>query len=157
MIQFFDCHSAAIQAMCSVLGLIGLVVYTYLTSSIRRATVRQAKASQRPLIVIDLGKEESKWLMYNKGSGPALQLYWKVSHINDNHGWNKLGALAVGDFSDIASQDDGVLLEIPKDGLRIHYSDLAGNKYCTIMKNESLVFQQDSFDLSEKDWRVGHT
>ncbi|WP_035350898.1 hypothetical protein [Edaphobacter aggregans] len=114
MLKFLEFHSAAIQAACSALGLIGLAVYTCLTSSIRKATVRQAKASQRPLIVFELvSDKESKWLIYNRGNGPALHVYWKIGHANDKQNWHNLGALAVNDWSDLPDQSNPRLLTMP--------------------------------------------
>jgi hypothetical protein len=104
------------------------------------------------LIVLEqVSENEPRWLAYNKGNGPALHLYWKIGITNEKQGWYKLGALAVNDWSDLPDQSGARLLVMPENGLRVHYSDLAGNKYCTVMENGSLAFQQDSFELSKSE------
>jgi hypothetical protein len=50
---WLDEHASAVQAVCSVLGLMGLYWYCILTHGIHRAALRQASAATRPFIVID--------------------------------------------------------------------------------------------------------
>jgi hypothetical protein len=120
---FLDTHSGTVQSLCSIAALVVVIVYTYFTWRIRQATVRQYVASQRPLLVLEwdeINEEESDgdgdgdgdasnttYAVYieNKGNGPALGVFWKIDQRNEVSGqdrpWHELGALAVGDWSDL--------------------------------------------------------
>jgi hypothetical protein len=166
---FLDAHSAAIQSVCAIVGLIVVICYTCFTWSIRQATVRQATAAQRPLLVLEwdeTAEEESDGeggpsnktsavYIENKGNGPALGVFWKIDQRNEVNGkdrpWHELGALAVGDWSDLPNDTEPELPIVPPEGVRLHYKDLAGNFYCTRVFHKAGTIQQDSIDLSKRE------
>jgi hypothetical protein len=150
-LHLFGTHANAIQSLCSVLGLAAVCVYTYLTLKIRRTATDQMQASQRPLLVVDEDKKSKKWIIKNKGNGPALDIYWKTGSVNSTIGWTDIGALAVGDWSDLPNSHRAELQTIPGDGLRVHYEDLSGNSYCTLVRDSATVVKQDAFPLYRKD------
>jgi hypothetical protein len=154
---FLDTHSGAIQSICAITALIGLVCYTCFTWTIRQATVRQVTASQRPLLVLDKDETPNTNSFYieNKGNGPALGIAWKVGQRNEANGhhkhWHHIGALAVNDWSDLPSETNPELLIIPSSGLRLHYKDMEGNFYSTVVSVGEIVLQQDSVPLAKED------
>jgi hypothetical protein len=149
-------NSSAIQAICAILGLIGLIWYAWLTRGIHNTAIRQATASQRPLIVFLQPDETYGTGHYirNMGNGPALGLAWKIGERNERDGiqkhWSRIGSLAVGDWSDLPNLNlsNNDLTDVPESGVRIHYSDFEGNYYSTVVfGNNASVLAQDSKGL----------
>jgi hypothetical protein len=163
---FLDAHSGTVQSLCAIAALVVVIVYTYFTWRIRQAAVRQYVASQRPLVVLQLVESEETQTggdpsetdrsayIENKGNGPALGVFWKIDQRNEvsvHRPWYELGALAVGDWSDLPNETRPELLIVPPEGVRLHYKDLAGNFYCTRVFHKAGTIQQDSIDLSKKE------
>ena len=136
--SWLDQHAAAVQAICAVLGIIGLICYCYLTWELRSTAIRQATASQRPLLVLFKPDEDvsSGHFIRNMGNGPAMDIYWKVgiTNVRDNSEtiWNLVGTVAASDRSDLPnwSRKESQLTTMAESGIRIHYGDLEGNYYC---------------------------
>ena len=82
-------------------------------------------------------------------------VFWKIDQRNEVSGqdrlWHELGALAVGDWSDLPNETEPRLPLVPPEGVRLHYKDLAGNFYCTRVFHKAGTIQQDSVDLSKKE------
>ena len=152
-------NAGAVQAICSILGIIGLAIYCFLTHGIRVATVAQQKASQAPMLMFfkDEGKwdaGQTSWAIKNYGVGPAVNIWWKLGSANErSKGWYELGALGAGDESDLPHSsypEDGYLSKMPEDGARIHYSDSAGNHYATWGSWKDNCFKQDWSSIEKK-------
>src|ERR1700722_12707198 len=128
---FLDAHSGAIQSLCAIAALVLVGFYTVFTWTIRQATVRLETASQRPLLVLEfeVARRDSAgiataWDVYieNKGNGPALGVFWKVDEHNATgsapHLWHEIGAIAVGDWSDLPSDTEAEIDKVPEIGIR---------------------------------------
>lgn len=165
---WLDQHAAAVQALCAMLGVLGLFVYTYLTWELRSTSIRQATASQRPLLVLLEPDEVSPGhFIRNMGSGPAVRIAWKVGIDNDREWkvWNNVGVLAVSDWSNLPhwDQKEPRLIKIPKTGIRIHYADLTGNYYCLTatpalddLPGVKILILQDECGISKKECCGSH-
>jgi hypothetical protein len=151
LLHLLAIHVNAVQSVCAIVGVVAVCIYTSLTRSIRLSTVAQMNAAQRPLIVLDEDSAAGDWKIINKGNGPALGLYWKTGSTNSETGWQKLGAVAKGDWSDLPDLNGVVMQAVPPEGVRIHYKDLADNFYCTVVENFPFVIQQDAFYLPKKE------
>jgi len=149
---WLDDHASAIQAICAILGLAGLVWYCILTHKIQKASLRQASAAIRPFIVIDELNEKdypncefllkpvsaSKiFIIRNLGSGPAMDIKWALGSdagTRSNVNWIELGDLAVSDWSQIF--DDApipqMMFKRPEEGMIFRFCDSAGIKHETI-------------------------
>ena len=128
-------NASAVQAICSVFGIVGLGFYCWLTYGIRKASVAQQKAAQAPMIMFSFDKDEKYWMIKNYGVGPATKVWWKPGERNDKSpDWYDLGAIAPGDFSDLPHHgrpEESHLIDMCAGGARIHYSDMADNHYAT--------------------------
>lgn len=151
-------NAGAIQAICAIAGVIGLIIYCALTARIRTATVAQQKAAQAPMLMFVEAKRQGEvlthWVIKNYGVGPAVGIWWKPGSSNHStNDWYEIGALGAGDESDLphSRSDVAFLREMPSDGARLHYSDSAGNHYATwgLWKDE--CFTQDWISLKHKE------
>lgn len=148
---WLDLHSGAVQALCGVLGLVGLAIYTFLTYGIRKESMRQALGAQRPLLVFDNLNDNGHWRLLNRGVGPALRVRWKVGKMNHPGNWHNIGAIAVDDWSDLSSEESGALLSMPDTGLRVHYEDLSGNSFCSTVGDSGDSITQDCFGIRRRE------
>ena len=167
--SWLDQHAAAVQAICAVLGIIGLFWYTYLTRELRSTGIRQATASQRPLLVLFKPDKDVSpgHFIRNMGNGPAIGINWKVGNDNSDRIWNLVGSLAISDWSDLPNWNgkESQLMTMPKPGVRIHYADLEGNYYCLtahpthddfpdaevmILQDERMLLKKDCLHLTAK-------
>jgi hypothetical protein len=139
LLHLLAIHVNAVQSFCAIIGVIAVCVYTGLTRSIRVTTLAQMNAAQRPFIVLDGDEKAGEWKITNKGNGPALGLCWKIGSDNSESGWQKLGAVAKGDWSDLPDSAGHVMKAVPPQGVRIHYKDLADNYYCTVVEDFPLI------------------
>lgn len=136
-------NAGAVQAICAVLGILGLALYCWLTYGIRKSTVAQQKAAQAPMIMFFKGK--TCWAIKNYGVGPATEVWWKPNATNvKSTDWYELGAIAAGDESELPHHTrpkEAHLFEMDSAGARIHYSDIAGNHYATwgIFKDDGFI------------------
>ena len=134
MLYWLNQNAGALQAICAFAGLFGLLYYCRLTLGIWRSTVAQQKAGQAPMLVVVRSDDSSYWHIKNFGAGPAAEVWWKPGCKNESSEWVSLGALAPNDTSEFphhSRPDDCRLHKMYDDGLRIHYSDMAGNHYAT--------------------------
>jgi len=149
---WLNSNAGAIQAICAILGIVGLAVYCWLTQGIRKSTVAQQKAAQAPMIMFFKGK--TSWAIRNYGIGPAIKIWWKPGHdIHPLNDWYELGALASGDESDLphyTHPNSPSLVEMYSSGARIQYSDMAGNHYATTGEWKDSAFVQDWETIDRK-------
>lgn len=163
---FLDTHSGAVQSVCAIAALVVVIAYTCFTWTIRQATVRQAIAAQRPLLVLEWEdneemeadaepRNENVVYIENRGNGPALGVFWRFDERRlpgENQQWHEIGALAVGDWSDLPNETEPELYAVPDNGLRLHYKDMAGNYYyCTRVFHRSGTISQNSETLAKRD------
>src|ERR1039457_7083392 len=159
-VTWLDCHSGAIQALSSVLGLAGLAWYCLLTLGIRRASVRQANASIRPFIVVDeltendvpdfrmsllIVSKKKIFIIRNLGNGPAVNIQWTRNpkrRAKSTAKWISLGDLAVGDWSHIPDKDSQLMFDRPEDGMIFRFSDIAENQYETVEEYRNGIYYQ---------------
>lgn len=149
---WLDDHASAVQAVCAILGLIGLFWYCILTRQIQQASLRQSRAAIRPFIVIDELNEKDYpnyemrmkpisvdkiFIIRNLGSGPAMDIKWALGSdagTRPNVKWIGLGDLAIGDWSQIF--DDAPIPEMmfqrPAEGMVFRFCDSAGIEHETV-------------------------
>jgi hypothetical protein len=169
-LDWLDQHAGAVQAICAVIALVGLIWYCILTHGIRKATVRQANAALMPFLIIveqecDRSKPDSPaeptptWIIRNVGNGPAREINWKPGATNEQDttekkAWYRIGDLAVNDWTHLphySRANDMKMHERPRDGLRLHYCDLAGNHFAMVGYFDGEVFFQNCSQICKKD------
>jgi|ERR1017187_1046050 hypothetical protein len=146
-------NSGAVQAICAILGVAGLLSYCLLTYGIRRSAVAQQKAAQAPMIMFFWDGEATCWRIRNYGVGNATKVWWKTNLNNERTSdWYELGALASDDVSDLphdSRPDECQLKLMHVGGARIHYSDMAGNHYATAGRLKHDAFNQMDTDQTK--------
>lgn len=143
-------HASAIQAICAVLGLLGLGWYCLLTHGIHQQAIRQATAAIRPFIVIDelterdvpnfrlthlIISKKAIYIIRNLGNGPAVNIQWTLGSNPDRNqrsSWTNLGDLAAGDWSYILGASRDYMFDRPEQGMTFHFLDVAENAYETV-------------------------
>jgi hypothetical protein len=157
-LAWLDAHAGALQAVCAFAALLGLIVYCHFTYDIRKAAIDQTNAALRPYLVLDEGDDEQTWVVRNLGSGTAIGICWKLGSSNDRGDkknlWCKIGNLAAKDWTHLPHHtrpDDVIMHERPKDGIRAHFSDLAGHHYEMVGTFEGVVFNQDCREIRKKE------
>jgi hypothetical protein len=134
---WLDQHAGAVQAICAVIALAGLIWYCTLTHGIHKATVRQANAALMPFLVIveqewDRSHPDSSleqvptWIIRNAGNGPAREINWKPGASNEpdttkKKAWFRIGDLAVNDWTHLPHHSrphEMKMHERPTDGLK---------------------------------------
>jgi hypothetical protein len=160
-LSFLDQHAGAVQAICAVVALVGLIWYCALTHGIRKATVRQANAALMPFLIIVEQECEPipTWIIRNAGNGPAREINWKPGASNEpdtpnKKAWFRIGDLGVNDWTHLphySRPNEMKMHERPRDGLRLHYCDLAGNHFAMVGYFDGEVFYQNCSPIRKKD------
>jgi hypothetical protein len=82
--------------------------------------------------------ENKVFIIRNLGNGPTLDIQWianPAENANPGSVWNKVGDLAVGDWSHLANAKSECMFERPKSGMII-----AANEYRTTEEFRDGIF-----------------
>jgi hypothetical protein len=160
-LAWLDVHAGALQAVCAFAALLGLIVYCKFTYDIRKAAIAQTRAALTPYLILDDRPDDDgvqTWVIRNLGSGTAIGICWKLGASNDRDDkkqlWCKIGNLATKDWTHLPHHtrpDDVMMRERSKDGIRVHFSDLAGHHYEMVAAFEGVVFNQDCHEIRKEE------
>lgn len=143
MPSFWDTHAGAIQAVCAVIGVLGLGWYAVETSIIRRATLAQSDASRLPFFELVtgpmVGDHETTFLARTVTSAIALNVAWRfLGHPDD---WHEVGACSQGVWQYLEDREGPVTdarLFLSGYGIAIRFTDTAGKRYEQVFRTDGL-------------------
>jgi len=140
-------NSAAIQAACAILGLLGLFWYAIETRSIRRATLAQSAAARRPYFTLKISREfPGCFITRNIGAGIALKAQWIFMGPESAMRPIDLGSCAVNQRKAFYYKNEVVTaaLFISHGGVKVTYTDTAGVKYWSTFTPQNGIIVVDT-------------